>query len=345
MKTSSALVTFLTTLANVKFSTQIFCLGNGFDNCRCNFVGGCDVDGEPTGGLNYFIAPQSIEQFAYKKSFFPKYARLCEGGNIAILYDCNARILLYAATEIKAGIDPRSGSFHPSSVKQLHRKFQAKNSDYTGSSKNVLCYEDRKTGCFRNWDRSNKCSCTEKFSRIDKGHMIAARYASNYDMMYDTFSYTNAVPQFAAFSRGAWAQAEKYIRAWGVKCQDKVLKGMRTRVFIVVGAIPSTRTDRPRFYGAPGFSNFEGESHVLKNGEYRIVVPYLMWTAACCTLADKYNTVVGVTAFARENSPSKTPVRFFKSPQLMLVSEVYEYGTKPEFINLFPANAKCMMGP
>ena len=150
MKTS-ALVTFLTTLAHVKFSTQQFCLGNGFDNCRCNFVGGCDVDGEPTGGLNYFIAPQSIEQFAFKKSFSPKYARLCEGGNIAILYDCNARIPLNAATEIKAGIDPRSGSFHPSSVKQLHRKFQAKNSDYTASSKNVLCYEDRKTGCFRNW--------------------------------------------------------------------------------------------------------------------------------------------------------------------------------------------------
>ena len=342
MKTSSALVTLLTVLAHVEFSTQT-CKGNGFEKCRCNFVGGCDVNGNPTIGSTYSIAPQNIWQFAYDKGYFPGYAFLCERGNIAILYDCNARIPLYAATEIKTGIDPRSGRFHPSSVKQLHRKFQAKNSDYAGSSKNVLCYEDRKTRCFQKWYGPNKCPYTEKqFSRIDKGHMIAARYASNYDMMYDTFSYTNAVPQFGAFNRGAWAQAEKYIRAWGVECQAKVKNGMKTRVFIVVGAIPSTRTDRPRFYGAPGFSNFEGESHIPKNGEYRIVVPYLMWTAACCTLADNYNKVISVTAFARENSPNKNKVRFFKSPQLMLVSEVYVYGTKPEFINLFPANAKCM---
>ena len=338
MKISSALVTFFTTLAHVEFSTQT-CQGNGFDECRCNFVGGCDVDGKPTGKTISSIIPQNIDQF----SVFPHLAPLCEGGTIAILYDCNARIPLYAATEIKTGeVEREAMTFHRSCA--LDRTFQAEDSDYTGSSKDVFCYEDKK-GNILNWDGSNICSSPYLSSPIDKGHMIAAGYATaDKDRMYDTFSYTNAVPQFEAFNRGAWAQAEKEIREWGVECQAKV-KNVRTRVFIVVGAIPSTRTDRPRFYGAPGFSNFEGESHNPENGEYRIVVPYLMWTAACCTLADEYNTVVGVTAFARENSPKKTPVTYFGSPNLMLVSELKKYGTKPELINLFPANAKCMMGP
>ena len=343
MKTSSALVTLLTVLAHVEFSTQT-CKGNGFEKCRCNFVGGCDVNGNPTIGSTYSIAPQNIWQFAYDKGYFPGYAFLCEGGTIAILYDCDARIPLYAATEIKAGEVEREGMTFSRSC-ALDRTFQAEDSDYTGSSKNVFCYEDEKTGNFLNWDGLKPCPYLYPDSPIDKGHMIAAGYATaDKDRMYDTFSYTNVVPQFAAFNRGAWAQAEKYIRAWGVKCQAKVLKGMRTRVFIVVGAIPSTRTKQPRFYGAPGFSNFEGESHILKNGEYRIVVPYLMWTAACCTLED--NTVVDVMAFARENSPRKYPVRYFKSPDDMLAREVNKYRPKPEYIiNLFPANAKCMSGP
>ena len=118
MKISSAFVTLLTAVAHVKFSTQQSCQGNGLNECRCNFVGGCDVNGNPTGGLQTFdIAPENIWEFAFRKNLFPSFAFLCERGAIAILYDCDARIPLYAATEIKTGDVGREGmTFHRSST-------------------------------------------------------------------------------------------------------------------------------------------------------------------------------------------------------------------------------------
>ena len=342
MKTASALVTFLTVLAHVKFSTQT-CKGNGFEECRCNFVGGCDVNDNPTIGSTYSIAPQNIWQFAYEKDIFPGYAYLCERGAIAILYDCNARIPLYAATEIKTGTVGRDGmTFHHSST--LHKTLHAKDNDYTGSSKDVLCYEDKETGCFRNWDGSKICSYPYPVSPIERGHMIAARYATaDKDRMYATFSYTNVVPQFKSLNNGAWKTAEGDIVRWGKNCQNKANeKKLLARIFVVVGVIPSTYNKNPRFYGAPGFSNFLGQSRIPKNGEYRIVLPDTMWTGACCILADNFNTVtdVDVVAFAAENRPG-AKVLPFSSPQAM-------FKTFPETfpkINLFPMNHECMTGP
>ena len=340
MKTSSALVTFLTTLAHVKFSTQQSCLDNGFDNCRCNFVGGCDVNGDSTGESTYAIAPKSIEQFAYGTYFSRKYARLCEGGNIAILYDCNARIPLYAATEIKTGDAERAGMvFRPSCT--LDETFQAKNRDYTGSSKDVLCYEDEETGCFRNWDGLKECSDTAPFSPIERGHMIAARYATaDEDRMDATFSYINVVPQFKSLNNGQWKTAERYIvEDWGKNCQKKAKdKNLEARIFVVVGVIPSTYIGKPRFYGAPGFSNFQGQSRIRKNGEYRIVLPDIMWTSACCILPD--NTVIDVAAFAGKNRQENPEVLSYSSPQAM-----FEVLFKTFFkINLFPKKRECMTG-
>ena len=341
MKISSAFVTLLTAVAHVKFSTQQSCQGNGLNECRCNFVGGCDVNGNPTGGLQTFdIAPENIWEFAFRKNLFPSFAFLCERGAIAILYDCDARIPLYAATEIKTGDVGREGmTFHRSST--LDETFHAKNSDYTGSSKDVPCYEDKETGCFRNWDGSKICSYTDPSAPIERGHMIAARYATaDKDRMNATFSYTNVVPQFKSLNNGAWKTAEGDIVTWGKNCQNKAAEHkLVARIFVVVGVIPSTYNKNPRFYGAPGFSNFLGQSRIPKNGEYRIVLPDIMWTGACCILADNFNTVIDVVAFAANNRPG-AKVLPFSSPQAM-------FKTFPENfpkINLFPMNHECMTG-
>ena len=344
MKISSAFVTLLTAVAHVKSSTQQLCedINNGFDGCRCNFVGGCDVNGNPIGNpmVSIFsIAPENIWGFSFIKHLFPSYAHICEHGTIAILYDCNARIPLYAATEIKTGDVKRGGmTFHHNST--LDETLQAKDSDYTGSSKDVLCFEDKETGCFRNWDGSKICSYTDPSSPIERGHMIAARYATaDKDRMYATFSYTNVVPQFKSLNNGAWKTAEGDIVTWGKNCQNKANeKKLLARIFVVVGVIPSTYNKNPRFYGAPGFSNFLGQSRIPKNGEYRIVLPDIMWTGACCILADNFKRVIDVKAFAVENRPG-AEVKLFSSPQAM-----FQVLLNTASINLFPMNHECMTG-
>ena len=172
--------------------------------------------------------------------------------------------------------------------------------------------------------------------------MIAARYATaDKDRMYATFSYTNVVPQFKSLNNGAWKTAERYIvETWGKNCQNKAAEyKLVARIFVVVGVIPSTYNKNARFYGAPGFSNFLGQSRIPKNGEYRIVLPDIMWTGACCILADNFKRVIDVKAFAANNRPG-AEVKLFSSPQAMFKAFPENF---PK-INLFPMNHECMTG-
>lgn len=347
MKISLIVTTFLAAVTSVEASMKI-CQTNGFAGCECNFVGGCDLNGDPTVSVNQNyevlkdIAPQNIEQFAYAKPLY-NLGKLCEGGTIAILYDCNARIPLYAATEIKTGNVGRKGKkFHASSVAALEEFFQAKLSDYIGLEQEVVYYE-HKNGYFSPWNIYSGTGTVP----LNKGHMIPACYASSDGKrMYNTFSLTNVVPQFQTFNAGAWADAERYIvEEWGANCQNKANIAQSVRVFIVVGAIPSTYIKQPKFYGASGLSDFEGPSNLKNGGDYRIVVPDVMWTAACCTLPDQHNTVIDVMAFAGYNKPNKNSVDDFDSPQAMFKFFTENLYAGMKDINLFPKSPKCMTGP
>ena len=161
--------------------------------------------------------------------------------------------------------------------------------------------------------------------------MIAAGYARpDIVRIQHTFAYTNIVPQFVSFNRGKWKKAEGWIiNDWGDKCHQQA-KGRKARIHIIVGAVP---TSPARSFGASGFSNYEDTTR------YRIVVPKTMWTAACCGLDD--NTVISVMAFSRENLPEKDPVIEYPSPQKM-VDTLFPPPNEP--VNLFPTNAKCMLG-
>ena len=79
----------------------------------CNFASACDIStGVPTSAaassprtLNGF-APQNVEAFAYDKGGATSVSTICEKGTVAVLYDCNGRAPLYAATVLdgaKAG--------------------------------------------------------------------------------------------------------------------------------------------------------------------------------------------------------------------------------------------------
>lgn len=80
------------------------CQGSGFRGCECNILGACDLNKIPVSGLDDGLtgyAPIDMEQFRYSTSENPSnLAYLCEGGSLTILYDCNAKIALYAATVI-----------------------------------------------------------------------------------------------------------------------------------------------------------------------------------------------------------------------------------------------------
>lgn len=77
-----------------------------------------------------------------------------------------------------------------------------------------------------------------------KGHLIAAQYGRGDPARISaTFTYTNTVPQFASFNSGKWRCSETKLITWG-RNNCATSGNMDVRIFIVVGAIPSTYTRR-----------------------------------------------------------------------------------------------------
>ena len=88
------------------------CPTDGFSSpassCICNFAGACDLSTDtPVSAaasspraLDGF-APQNMEAFAYKKAGATSVGTICEKNTVAVLYDCNGRVPLYAATVLE----------------------------------------------------------------------------------------------------------------------------------------------------------------------------------------------------------------------------------------------------
>ncbi len=171
--------------------------------------------------------------------------------------------------------------------------------------------------------------------------------------MEATYTFTNIVPQFESFNNKEWKECEHYlIDEWGPQiCASSVQS--KVKMFIVVGAIPSTYTDPsdPRFFGKSGFSNFEGKSkrtstYEEKSGgnEYRVNVPSYMWTAACCTFQylDEQKELKHGTkriAFYRSNDPGKTPCTWTTPGQM--IKDIKTRWPQLKAIQIFPKNINC----
>ena len=79
------------------------CSSSGISGCECLFLGACEAQGKQKDGLNITKhVPFGLTLFGHVNN--PLIERnlvyLCEGRAVGILYDCNNRIPLFAATVI-----------------------------------------------------------------------------------------------------------------------------------------------------------------------------------------------------------------------------------------------------
>ncbi len=174
------------------------------------------------------------------------------------------------------------------------------NGDYAGSTSHKYCYEDNAGKEFE-WDGST-CAKNKPKYKIHRGHMIAARYGEFHGNKDATFTYTNVVPQEGSFNSGKWKSGEGKMATMATACEATAQKKSKTthaRTYIVVGVVPSTYLGKPRFFGSGGFGNFQGASANQVGKSFRISVPEIMWTAACCIHTD--GTIGARGAFWRRN--------------------------------------------
>lgn len=240
--------------------------------CECNIMNACDEHGKPQPNV-YVVQVQNL-------------AYLCEDGTVAILFDCNSQIPLYAATVLTgeqfsaASAGARPKRFRESA--KLKRKYQQKGKDYKYSSKRDLCYKNKATkkrAVDKKWTSAKKTVVknTGKASvclpapdlkaEIHKGHLIASQYGrGKKERMLATFTHINVVPQFGRFNSGPWQQCESSLIKWGQN--NCALSGAQhVQLFIVVGAIPSTfyGASEARFFGKEGFSDYQQEDDYPAN--------------------------------------------------------------------------------
>ena len=328
---------------------------NGRADCQCNFMEACDAQGNPNPNLARYL-PTGVDQLGLAERGKRNLAYLCEGGDaIGILYDCNNRIPLYAATVIygaqllgaSRGRRPNP-KFLPS--KQIYDEFQQRNIDYKDASKRELCYSSLLGG--RNyvveeyWSKaignsfSNAQPCPRGLSvetKINHGHLIASQYGrNNQTKKKATFIYTNVVPQFATFNSKSWEAYETKLITWGTQNCAEVKGATNVRLFIVVGAIPSTvrGPSKQRYFGKQGFSDYKDP--IL----YPVNVPSHMWTAACCTYSDKGTLRYRSTAFWRENNPGNAPCNRANIGDLTRWLSRWIASSTGSF-DLFPQTSQC----
>ena len=341
----AGLLAFIVTVHLInEVSSNPPCQGNGFGGCESNFLGG--------------RAPTGLEIFSTGKGQNKNLANLCEGKAVAILYDCNKRIPLYAATVMtgdqlnSAEYSRPSTGFRQSSCLSPH--YQQCRSDYLNSDDRETCYhtEAGSSVVDSRWVNSNagspaNCkaempanSNAERSAKragreqipdakkvaVHKGHLIAAAYGrGNPGKPEATFVYTNVVPQFGTFNSGQWMRYERGLVQWGRE-NCALTNAVNVKLYIIVGAIPSTYPFRgaayPRYFGSKGFSDY------MDDGSFRINVPSHMWTAACCTFQLQNVHETRHTGFWRENGPTKEPCKH----------EIKELFPEHSSINLFPAS-------
>lgn len=273
----------------------------GLLGCECNFLGACNVRGNRVSRLNILNhLPNGLERYAHAKSVVSgkDFRFLCESNTVAILYDCNNRIPLYAATVVNGSQLSAADGHRPTGADAKFREsgttlnghFQQNTDDYWEASKREIYYQIRGPRVRKLRDKNWYKKLNPTPSSGDKvkvvmhrGHLIASRYGiGDQEKKKQTFVYTNAVPQFGVFNSGPWKTCEGYLIRWGqVNCLREGTADVvqNVRMFIVVGAIPSTFNGplETRFFGSGGFSNYQDDT------SFRVNVPSEMWTASCCT--------------------------------------------------------------
>ena len=327
-------------------------------------MGACDAHGNQKDGLNITKhLPFGLTLFGHVNNPLaePNLVYLCEGRTVGILYDCNNRIPLYAATVIRGSQLSGANGKRPqirfkNSRTGLYEQFQQSKEDYKQAShgRRKVCYFKRSLrkeivdvawyGA-KNKKKPSNDDCIgdpDNFKTgIDRGHMVPSHYVVGSETLKEaTFVYTNAVPQFGDFNSYPWAKAERALVDWGREnCANNDKQNVQ--IFIVVGVIPSTLLgpSQTRYFGKNGFSDYQD------GNKYRVNVPADMWTAACCTfefLQDGVRkTGVHSTAFWRRNVPGTLPVKRVGVQQLERRLKLKVKEISQAEIHLFPYFKEC----
>ena len=235
------LIMFWVCLDLMYFSaTHAQCVGNGLQSCASNFIGACTWDsktstyGALTGrNLRRFIP--KVESFARTN----QVAKICEPGNIGVVYDCANRVPLACMTVIESLVYQKVAKVYkrPTYFRQSHfigTQFQPQPLDYKNALRRKPCYEtlNSKYLVERSWWRyitakgspyrfrtTSPNPCDHEIA-IHKGHLIASQYKSENRF---TFVLTNSVPQFGSINSGHWNTYEQRLLYWAEKTVKTLL--------------------------------------------------------------------------------------------------------------------------
>ena len=300
-------------------SSNPSCQWNGFEGCVCNILGACDVHGNPKPDLDKKLtgyARSGLEIFSQKPQ---NLAYLCEGNTVAILYDCNLRIPLYAATvmtgdQLNAGYTRPNIKFRPSNDRSLHKQYQQHESDYETSLNREACYNcnapaglwldkqwfnslnpnSRITAEFTNCNQvlpanlntAEFTNCNQvlpanpkKKVGIHKGHLIAAGYGRGEKAKAEATFTYTNV--VPQFARFNSGQWMQFEQTLVQWGQKNCATNRNAKMYIIVGVIPSTYP----YNGAaiPRSFGSGGFSNYMDVSKFRINVSSAMWAAAYCT--------------------------------------------------------------
>ena len=178
--------------------TSYKCSSSGISGCECLFLGACDVHGKPKDSLNIKKnLPFGLNLFGHVHNPLAKrnLAYVCEGRTVGILYDCNNRIPLYAATVIRGSQLSGAPGNRPNSQKFILSKsgmdkhFQQLNVDYDKASQRKICYKTRsdKEMVDVHWYRAKNlihppfkvCIAAgpkDLKTKMHRGHLVASQY-------------------------------------------------------------------------------------------------------------------------------------------------------------------------
>lgn len=135
---------------------------------------------------------------------------------------------------------------------------------------------------------------------IHKGHLVPAEtYSFSEAHLRSTFTYTNAVPQYATFNSGQWSKYERRIRDYAENHCSK-----QTADLYLLTGISKRRIE-------PGAKKSRVKPLLRMPEQPRIVIPNSMWTAGCCVSVSGQN-VLGSFAVIGNNHPDKQEIAMSK---------------------------------
>jgi len=253
--------------------------------------------------LNYFLGKSPPE--GLDLSMFPEKRCICQKdakGNdyFATYFDEKAGIAAYSAYIIQASDAKWIGSHKRTDVSwRTTPGINKQGSDdlYLGSSTN----------------------------NIDKGHLNPS-LINSYDCNHQiaTFTYTNAVPQFANHNRVSWKNFEGRIANY-VKHECAPKGG---NMYLITGTSNYLRSTT----GQQLTGKIESYSHDNLQG---IVRPNSLWTAGCCVERnDGIVESIAVWGNNDENDPYTMPLSLSQLEELLRTSTFLP-------ANLFPALQEC----